>query len=162
MKKAIVIGCPGAGKSTFARRLHEKTKLPLFYLDTIYHKPDKTHISREEFDKRLSEIFSLDEWIIDGQYARTLERRIIECDTVFFLDFPVSVCLEGVKSRIGKERPEMPWQETELDEEFKQWILDFPQRDYGKTCELLEKYNHKNIYVFKTREQADGFLEKFL
>ena len=110
MKKAIVIGCPGAGKSTFARKLHEKTKLPLFYLDMIYHKPDKTHISREEFDRRLSEIFALDEWIIDGQYARTLERRIVECDTVFFLDYPTSVCLDGAKSRIGKERPEMPWQ----------------------------------------------------
>ncbi|MEY8605912.1 hypothetical protein [Muribaculum intestinale] len=32
MKKVIIIGCPGAGKSTFARKLSAKTGLPLYYL----------------------------------------------------------------------------------------------------------------------------------
>ena len=50
MKKIIVIGCPGAGKTTFAQKLCDKTRLPLFYLDAIWHKPDRTHIPREEFD----------------------------------------------------------------------------------------------------------------
>lgn len=50
MEKVIIIGCPGAGKSTFARKLKEKTGLPLFYLDMIWHKPDGTNISRDEFD----------------------------------------------------------------------------------------------------------------
>ena len=48
MKKVIVIGSPGAGKSTFSRKLRDKTGLPLFYLDMIWHKPDKTNITREE------------------------------------------------------------------------------------------------------------------
>ena len=56
MKKVIVIGCPGSGKTTFAEKLQEKTNLPLYYLDAIWHKPDKTHIPREEFDKRIVEI----------------------------------------------------------------------------------------------------------
>ena len=62
MKKVIVIGCPGSGKTTFAEKLQGKTNLPLYYLDAIWHKPDKTHISREEFDKRIAEIFETKEW----------------------------------------------------------------------------------------------------
>ena len=52
MKKVIIIGCPGAGKSTFARKLKDRTGLPLFYLDMIWHKADGTNISRDEFDEK--------------------------------------------------------------------------------------------------------------
>ena len=64
MKKIIVIGCPGSGKTTFAEKLRDKTGLPLFYLDAIWHKPDRTHVSREEYDTRLSEILALDSLIM--------------------------------------------------------------------------------------------------
>ena len=71
MKRAIVIGCPGAGKSTFARKLKDKTGLPLYYLDRIFHKPDRTTVPREEFDQKLQTILQTDRWIIDGNYQRT-------------------------------------------------------------------------------------------
>ena len=125
MRKVIVIGCPGAGKSTFARKLRDDTNLPLYYLDMLWHKEDKTNISREEFDTKLNDILKKDKWIIDGNYLRTLEMRLKECDTVFLLDYPLEVCLDGAKSRIGKKREDMPRVETELDEEFKQFIEDF-------------------------------------
>ena len=125
MRKVIIIGCPGAGKSTFARKLRDDTNLPLYYLDMLWHKEDKTNISREEFDTKLNDILKKDKWIIDGNYLRTLEMRLKECDTVFLLDYPLEVCLDGAKSRIGKKREDMPWVETELDEEFKQFIEDF-------------------------------------
>ena len=104
MSKIIVIGSPGAGKSVFSQKLSDITGLPLYHLDMLYHKPDGTHISKEELEDKLREIFSNDDWIIDGNYQRTLEIRLKECDTVFLLDFPTEVCLEGAKSRIGKKR----------------------------------------------------------
>ena len=86
-QKAIIIGCPGAGKSTFARKLNKKTQLPLYYLDMLWHKPDRTTVDRDLFDKKLKEIILQDKWIIDGNYGRTLEMRIQSCDTIFLLDF---------------------------------------------------------------------------
>ncbi len=109
MKKIIVIGSPGAGKSTFARKLRDKTGLPLYYLDMIWHKPDKTNISKKEFDQRLSEIIACENWIIDGNYQRTIEARLKACDTVFLLDYPLEICLSGAIERVGIKREEMPW-----------------------------------------------------
>ena len=159
MQKVIVIGCPGSGKTTFAEKLQKKLDLPLYYLDAIWHKPDKTHIPREEFDARMAEILATDAWIIDGNYSRTLECRIAACDTVFLFDLPMEVCLEGVISRIGKERYEMPWVETELDAEFKAQIEAFPKKELPLTYALLEKYkNDKTVLIFQSRAQADAFL----
>lgn len=157
MEKVIVIGCPGSGKSTFARMLRDATKLPLYYLDMIWHKPDKTNISTEEFDERLKEIIRKEQWIIDGNYLRTLELRLKQCDTVFFLDFPLEVCISGVESRIGKKREDMPWVETEFDSDFKQWIHDFSKDQLPEIYTLLEKYRtDKNIVIFKTRNEMES------
>lgn len=158
MKKIVVIGCPGAGKSTFARRLREMTGLPLYYLDQIWHKADRTTVSKEEFDAKLREIIRQDSWIIDGNYLRTMENRLEACDTVFFLDYPLEICLEGAKARIGTVREDMPWVETEFDEEFRQWILDFPEDQIPVIYELLKKYEiEKEIIIFKSRDEAEKF-----
>ena len=159
MRRVNIIGCPGAGKSTFARKLSEKTGLELFYLDMIWHKPDKTTVARDEFDLRLNEIFERDTWIIDGNYLRTMERRLSECDTVFFFDLPTEVCLEGAASRVGKKREDMPWVETEVDEDFLRRILDFEKDQKPKIHEYLEKIkSEKEIIIFKSRREADDFI----
>ena len=161
MQKIIVIGSPGAGKSTFARKLRDKTGLPLHYLDTIWHRPDKTNITRDEFDSKLADILKTGEWIIDGNYGRTLEMRLKACDTVFLLDYPLDVCLAGAKERIGQKREEMPWIEEELDEEFRQWIEDFPNTQLPKIYQLLEQYKDgKQIYILHSRADADDFFKE--
>lgn len=161
MKKVIVIGCPGSGKTTFAEKLNKLTGLPLYYLDAIWHKPDKTHIPREEFDRRISEIFAAPEWIIDGNYNRTIEMRLKECDTVFLFDLPTEVCLQGATERIGKGRYDLPWIEKELDPEFEGFIKEFPKTTLSQIYELLEKYKkEKQVIVFKSRKDADEFLKR--
>ncbi len=163
MSKIIVIGCPGAGKSVFSQKLKEITNLPLYHLDTLYHKADGTHISKEEFEEKLSAILKTENWILDGNYQRTLEMRIKECDTVFLLDFSTEVCLRGAYSRIGKKREDMPWFEEKLDEQFKQHIVSFTNEKLPQIYELLNKYKeHVNIIIFKSREEADNYIKKFI
>lgn len=158
MKKIIVIGSPGAGKSSFARALRDKSGLPLYYLDMIWHKPDKSNISREEFDARLAEILERDEWIIDGNYSRTLEKRLASCDTVFLLDLPTESCLMGAESRIGKKREDLPWLETEFDPEFKAYIESFSKERLPMIYELLSVYKDKNIVIFKSHSEINEYL----
>ena len=160
MKKVIIIGCPGSGKTTFAEKLRDKTGLPLYYLDAIWHKPDRTHISREDFDARLTEIFAEDEWIIDGNYASTMEMRIAACDTVILLDYPPDLCLDGIRERRGKPRSDMPWIETEEDFEFIEFVKSYNKKQIPTVLALLEKYNTKDIIILKNREQAADFLNR--
>lgn len=162
MLKVMIIGSPGAGKSTFARKLRDVTNLPLYYLDMLWHRPDRTNISKEEFDMRLKELVQRDRWIIDGNYQRTLEIRLKECDTVFLLDFPTEVCISGARERIGTQREDLPWMESELelDPEFKEWIIGFSKEQLPRIYELLEQYRaNKNVVIFKTREEADAYLK---
>ena len=161
MRKIIIIGCPGSGKTTFAEKLRDKTNLPLFYLDAIWHKADRTHISRDEYDLRIGEILAKDSWIIDGNYSRTLERRLTECDTVFLFDLPTEVCLEGARSRLGKPRYDMPWIDTELDPALAREIEAFPEKNLPEIYALLEKYPQKSVVIFKSRLNADAYLEDF-
>lgn len=159
MQKVLVIGCSGAGKSTFARRLRDITGLPLYYLDRLWHKADRTHITREEFDRVLAEWLARPAWIIDGDYSRTLPQRLEACDTVFFLDFPLEVCLAGVENRRGAQRPDMPWVEEELDAEFLQYILDFGQAQLPAIRAMLEPYRgRRQILTFRSRAGADAWL----
>ena len=161
MKKIIVIGSPGAGKTTFAEKLRDKSGLPLYYLDAIWHKADRTHVSREAFDACLGEILALDRWIIDGNYSRTVERRIAACDTVFFFDLPTDVCMEGVISRIGKKRPDMPWIDTALDPKLRQEVELFREQHIPAIYALLAQYRAgKQIVIFKSRAEADAYIAR--
>ena len=161
MKKIIVIGCPGSGKSTFARALHQKTGISLFYLDMMYWNADKTTVEKSVFLERLSSAMEQDEWIIDGNYGSTMELRLAACDTVIFLDYPLEVCLDGINERRGKPRSDMPWIETEPDEEFIGFIKSYNTQSRPGVMALLQKYSDKNILIFKDRKQADTFLDEF-
>lgn len=158
-KKIIIIGPGGAGKSTLSIKLAELLQLPLYHLDNIWWNKDRTSVSREEFDIKLNEILNKDEWIIDGDYSRTYETRIKRADTVIYLDFPIEVCLEGVESRLGKERKDIPFIDYEFDPEFKEWIYNWFKDKRPYVLALLEKYkDNKEIIVLHERKEIDELL----
>lgn len=162
MERIIIIGCPGSGKSTFARRLRDVTRLPLYYLDLIWHNADRTTVSKDFFDKQLIQIMENPRWIIDGNFCRTLEMRLEKCDTVFLLDYDLDVCLLGVESRIGKKREDMPWIEEEFDKDFKEYIMGFKSDRLPSIYESLKKYQKKvKVYIFKNRDETEEFLDNY-
>lgn len=160
MRRVLVIGSPGSGKSTFARKLRELTGLPLVYLDRLQWNADRTVVDRSVFLARLEEALHQDAWIIDGNYAFALEKRLQACDTVFFLDFPVDLCLKGIEERRGTVRPDMPWVEEEEDPEFTEFVRRFPVETRPVILELLERYDHKEIHTFTSREAANDYLNE--
>ena len=160
--KIIVIGCPGSGKSTFARELQKRTNLPLYYLDMLYWNADRTTVPKEEFRRRLGEVLEKDRWIIDGNYGSTMEMRMAVCDTVIVLDYPTEVCLAGIHARRGKVRPDMPWVETGEDAEFEAFVRQFREESRPKILSLLEQYREKEIHVFHDRAEADAFLAQII
>ena len=157
-KRVAVIGCPGGGKSTFSRALRDRVDLPLYHLDAIYWREDRTHLSREEFYPLMREIIAREEWIIDGNYQSTMEWRVAACDLVVFLDFPAEVCLSGVRARRGQKRSDMPWVEDGDDQEFLEFIRAFESESRPRILEWIKKYPDKAVVTFRTREEAEGYL----
>ena len=158
MKKIMVIGCPGSGKSTFSRALHDQTGIPLYHLDMMYWNADKTTVEKSVFLERLSAVLGQDEWIVDGNYGATMELRMAACDTVIFLDYPPDVCLDGIRERCGKPRSDMPWIETEEDVKLMAFVKSYNEQQKPKVLALLEKYGDRSRMIFESREQADAFL----
>ena len=154
-----IVGGSGTGKSTLCDILAKKLNLPAIHLDAINFEANWVEIDKNKRDKIINERANEDKWIIDGNYQKTLELRINECDTIFLLDFPTQVCLEGAKSRIGQKREDLPWVEEKLDENFKQCIINFTNEKLPQIYKLLDKYkmNH-SIFIFKSRDEADNYI----
>lgn len=159
MKKVIIIGCCGSGKSTFARQLHACTGIPLFHLDQLNWNVDKTTVEKNVFLNRVNEVIKQKEWIIDGNYGSSIEMRMQACDTVFFLDYPVDVCIQGIHERVGKVRTDIPWVEDEVDEDLIEFVRNYEKEDRPEILELLSKYKEKDIHIFRNRKDAKIYLE---
>ena len=157
--RIIIIGSSGSGKSTLARQLQQITGLPLFSLDNIWWNRDRTHISREEFDRRLRDILQGDAWIIDGDYSRTYETRFIACDTVIFLDFSEEDCMNGIIDRLGKARPDIPWVDQTLDPQLVALVKNYRNENRPEVYRLIENHPEKQALIFQTRKQAQDWLD---
>ena len=133
----------------------------MYHLDMMNWNSDRTTVAKAVFRERLSDTIQKEQWIIDGNYGSTIEMRLQACDTVFFLDYPVQVCLEGVKARRGKERTDMPWVESEdkIDEEFIEFIKNYNDVSRPAVMQLLKKYSDKSVFIFKNRDEATKFLD---
>ena len=162
MKKIAVLGCSGSGKSTFSIQLHNITKLPLYHLDNIWWRSDRTHISRDEFDRKLDDLVKRDSWILDGDYSRTYEKRIASCDTVFFLDYGEEVCMQGIIDRIGKERIDIPWTDNKLDPELVKLVKDYETVEKPVLIDLLDKYSDKDIIILHSRQEANDLIKNMI
>ncbi len=165
MKRILVLGPSGSGKSTFARTLAQRLGLPWICLDHYYWKPNWVETPKEEWREVVASLISGSEWVMDGNYSKTLEMRIERADAAIFLDVPRRVSFWRIfKRRIthhGKVRPELAEGCTEkIDLDFLRWIWGYPSRTRPIVDRILsENADSKTIVFLKGSKQATEYLE---
>ena len=169
MKKILIIGSPGTGKSTLAVQLARKTSLPVIHLDKYWH--DQSLWSKDlpqkkqQWRKYIHKLVKQEDWIMDGNYTSTLDIRIPDADFVIFLDYPRRIALLRTIKRRAKyrkvQRPGMPdgWQEKfNLGLLKKIWSFN---ESHKPRIEALLSTKHKDQYVhLKTPRETKIFLAK--
>lgn len=164
MERILIIGCGGAGKSTLARTLGEKLGIPVVHLDKLFWKPGWVESSKEEIDEKIYAEMVKPQWIMDGNYNRTLPQRVQHCDTIIYLDFSRFACLMGVLKRIittyGTVRPDMGEGCPErIDLEFLKWVWNYNRDKRERNYRLLNEATHAQTIVLKNRRMVKRFLQ---
>jgi adenylate kinase family enzyme len=164
MKKILVIGSGGSGKSTFSKRLGEALGVEVIHLDRLYWKSGWVEPPKAEWRERVEELTGRGAWVMDGNYSGTLDIRLEACDTVVFLDVPRSICLWRVLKRVvtywNGGRADMTEGCVErFDPEFMRWIWTYPKQRRPKILKLLaEKARDKRVVVLRTQAEIESFL----
>lgn len=160
MRKVLVIGSGGSGKTTFARKLARKTGLPLVHLDSVYWRPGWTPPPRQEWLATVERLVQEPAWIIDGNYGSTLARRLEACDTAILLDVSPWTCTGRVARRmllsLGRSRPDMPAGCAErLDPGFLRSVASFRARQLPGILAALKNAEHSGTRVVVLRNRVE-------
>lgn len=160
MERVLIIGSPGAGKSTFSHELASLTALPLHHLDRMFWLPGWIERDRDEGQTELREVLGTERWIIDGNYGSTLPLRLERADTVVWLDYPTRLCLTRALKRWwhyrGQTRPDMTEGCPErLDLEFLLYVLTFRRNWQIRNRTALEGFAGAIVRFTDPSEAAD-------
>lgn len=163
----MIIGGNGSGKTTFAKELSNRLKLPLIHLDVLYWRDNWQNVSNDEFDELLLEEVIKPKWIIDGNVGRTMPLRLKYCDTVIYMDFYSLICVYGIIKRIikyyGKSRPDMggycPERFDKAKLEFLKSVWNFNKSHRKRYYDIIGSVNGLEIIILKNRKQVREFLK---
>jgi adenylate kinase family enzyme len=165
MKKIVIIGSAGAGKSTLARQLGDILQIEVIHLDSLFWRTGWKKISRGKQKEIQRRLVRKESWIMDGSYHATLDSRINAADTVIFLDMPLLLCIWRVIIRhfTARSRPDLPRRcQDKLDLNYLVKVGNFPWKDR----ECLIKHIHaaresgKEIVWLRSESEVANYLRK--
>ncbi|UOY91031.1 DNA topology modulation protein [Ectobacillus sp. JY-23] len=164
MKKIIIIGSPGAGKSTLARQLGEFLHMDVYHMDTIFWMPGWKSISRDELIEKQKEIIATESWVLDGDYHSTLELRLAAADTIVFLNMSRHRCLyQVIKRRFqykGKSRPDRAAGcREQLEWSFLKLVWQYPRtKAPGIVKRLSQLQPNQTAIILRSPKEVAAFL----
>ena len=164
MQRVLVVGCSGAGKSTFSRCLAEATGLPRIELDNAYWRAGWTMPAKDEWLAKVAELCAEPAWILDGNYTSSLPIRLPHADTVIWLDYPRLVCIRRVLVRIardyGRTRYGLPEGCPErLDPEFLRYIWNFNAKNKPRILAAFEQFgSHAKLHTLRSDRDGERLL----
>ena len=158
MARILVIGSPGAGKSTFSRGLAARTGIPLTHIDNLYWNEKGEHLERAALVERLDPILKGDEWIIDGNYSATFAYRLSFATHVILLDVDFETCRAGITDRVGKPRADLPFVESEVPSDLIEAARRYQSYTLPKMLKSIEEAPRVKFIHLRSREDANKYL----
>ena len=164
MRRCIVIGCAGTGKSTLAREIAARTGLPVIHLDQEHWGPGWTPTPSDRWKEVVGRLVHRNRWVMDGNYGGTIEVRLRHCDTVVFLDLPRWLCLARVlKRRLRGQRADpLEGCPDQLSWEFLSWIWHYRRSRRPKILQQLARTPEKSVYILSSRRAVREFRHQLL
>ena len=158
MQRIIIMGCPGSGKTYVAKELGEKLDISVIYLDKLWRGKEGSHITKAEFDARMEKALSLDSWIMDGDFSRTMEMRLKKCDTIVYLNLPRWLCLWNLfrRARAGGIDPGG----EKLTKEKVQYVWNYRKNNRIRNDIWIAKTKHARVVELRSNKQVQAFLEE--
>ena len=164
MQRVLVLGCSGAGKSTFGRRLAAMLDLPLVHLDQQFWRPGWQKPEPNEWRDQVVALAGKPAWVMDGTYANTFDIRMPRADTLIWLDHPRSVCLRRVLTRMlaqyGRTRPDLPENCPErFDVAFLRYVWNFRKQQRPRIENGIKTFgSHLRVIALRNDRDTRSFL----
>lgn len=165
MRRVMIIGSNGAGKSTFSFRLAELTGLPLVHIDKIYWRGCWEVTPKDEFVRIMEEKVRQEAWIIEGNNLSTLGQRLQYADTVFWFEFPPLLCVINVIKRELKNhnrvRSDMPDEcVSRIDWAWLKTVWGFNKKNHDRIESALREAGNVELIRFTNYGQVRRYFSR--